>query len=353
MASSDNWRDSSNWRTAKESGPSTTSAPRNPRPAYQGRLAAQSWRTKDAAGAPSDAASQGEQQGQREHRDQRERPQRSDWGRGTRPYDRERTNKPQTDESSATKAIAEGRRIYIGNLRYQAKPDDIEALLNDNELANFESIHISIDHFTGRNPSYCFVEFADRETADRAMSTLEGKLLLGREVKCRPCIPKGGASGGRQNAGLDRWGRWSGENKSGRDGEDEPATDRSPKAAGADRYTKDFTGQRLYVGGLPRMHDQATNFSEISELFKDFQIDAISKRITAHESARSKPGNHDFCFVDFATPEQAREAIEAINGSFFRGGRLKVNLASGRSNKWQERENLNSVNVDNLVEQAA
>ncbi|OTA76095.1 hypothetical protein M434DRAFT_264277 [Hypoxylon sp. CO27-5] len=326
MASSDSWRDSSNWRTPRDR---------------------------------SDATLQGEQREQRDQREQRERPQRGDWGRGTRPYDRERTNnKPQADENSAAKAIAEGRRIYIGNLRYQAKPDDIEVLLNDNELGNFESIHISIDHFTGRNPSYCFVEFPDRETAERAMSTLEGKLLLGREVKCRPCIPKGGASGGRQTAGLDRWGKWSGE-KNSRDGEDEPATDRSSKAARVEdpaslsRYTKDFTGQRLYVGGLPRMHDQATNFSEISELFKDFQIDAISKRITAHESARSKPGHHDFCFVDFATPEQAQAAIEAINGSFFRGGRLKVNLASGRSNKWQERESLDNVNVDNLIKQAA
>ncbi|KAI0096842.1 RNA-binding domain-containing protein [Hypoxylon sp. NC0597] len=355
MASSDNWRDSSNWRTPRDSAPSTA---RNPKPAYQGRLAAQSWRTKETAGDPSDIAAQGEQRGQRDQREQRERPQRGDWGRGTRPYDRERTKKPQADESSTAKAITEGRRIYIGNLRYQAKPDDIEMLLNDNELGTFESIHISIDHFTGRNPSYCFVEFPDRETADRAMSTLEGKLLLGREVKCRPCIPKGGASEGRQNASLDRWGRWSGE-KNGRDGEDESNTGQAPKATRAEdpaslnRYTKDFTGQRLYVGGLPRMHDQATNFSEISEIFKDFQIDAISKRITAHESVRTKPGHHDFCFVDFATSEQAQAAMEAINGSFFRGGRLKVNLASGRSNKWQERENLNSVSVDNLIEQAA
>ncbi|KAI1136799.1 RNA-binding domain-containing protein [Hypoxylon sp. FL0543] len=357
MASSDKWRDMSNWRTARESAPSTTSAARNPRPAYQGRLAAQSWRTKEPAGGPSDASGQDDQRDQRDHR---ERPQRGDWGRGTRPYDRERANnKPQKDDSSASKAIAEGRRIYIGNLRYQAKPDDIEMLLNDNELASFESIHISIDHFTGRNPSYCFVEFPDRETAERAMSTLEGKLLLGREVKCRPCIPKGGASGGRQNAALDRWGRWSGD-KDGRNGEDEPAAQQSPEAAEGDdlsslnRYTKDFARQRLYVGGLPRMHDQATNFSEISELFKDFQIDAISKRITAHESVRSKPGHHDFCFVDFATPEQAQAAIDAINGTLFRGGRLKVNLANGRSNKWQERGNLHRKNnADKLIEQAA
>jgi hypothetical protein len=39
-----------------------------------------------------------------------------------------------------------------------------------------------------------------------------------------------------------------------------------------DRYRQDFSGKRLYVGGLPRMHDQATNFEELTELFKGFTV---------------------------------------------------------------------------------
>ncbi|KAI0884938.1 RNA-binding domain-containing protein, partial [Annulohypoxylon maeteangense] len=333
MSASDNWRNASSWRM----GASDPSQAKNTRAPYQNRLATSSWRTKDAGTAPGDGEAR------------RERQQRNDWTPGSRPFDRERTNrKPQSDEGGAAKAIAEGRRIYIGNLRYQAKPDDIEEILKANDLGNFESIHMSIDHFTGRNPSYCFVEFPDRESADRAMTELEGKLLLGREVKCRPCVPKGGPSGGRQNSSsMDRWGRWSGERNGG-----SPRGEQAPES-GEDslRYTKDFSGQRLYVGGLPRMHDQATNFSEISEVFKGFQVEAISKRITAHESARSRPGNHDFCFVDFATPEQAQAAMEAVNGTEFSGGNLKVNLASGRSRKWQERDNLNGNDADKPAEQ--
>ncbi|KAI1375970.1 RNA-binding domain-containing protein [Hypoxylon crocopeplum] len=329
MAGADSWRDSSNWRTrdaASAAAPSTVKQPRS----IQNRGTTPSWRTKEAG--PSDGEPQRESRG--------------DWVLGSRPFDRERIkdNKAQSDEGASTqKAIAEGRRIYMGNLRYQAKPDDIEGLLDANGLGGFVKIHISIDPFTGRNPSYCFVEFADRDSADRAMTTLEGKPLLGREVKCRPCIPKGGASGGRQNAEApNRWGDWSGE-AVGRDGEGgELASGRSLDGTEEDvsssfnRYTKDFTGQRLYVGGLPRMQDQATNFAEISELFKNFQVEAISKRVTAHASARAKPGRHDFCFVDFATPEQAEAAREAINGTSFHGGRLKVSLASGRSTKWNE-----------------
>ncbi|KAI1780905.1 RNA-binding domain-containing protein [Hypoxylon cercidicola] len=327
MSDMGNWRDASNWRTRDPAGQYS----RSTRP--QGRSGTSSWRTKGAS--TSDVEPQPEQ--------------RRDWARGTRPYDCEQTNKPpQKDEGDAAKAIAEGRRIYVGNLRYQAKPDDIEGLLGANDLGSFVKIHMSIDPFTGRNPSYCFVEFEDQESANKAMSTLEGKLLLGREVKCRPCIPKGSASGGRRNEGLNRWGNWSGE-KNSRDNESEPVSGQSPSAENAQspppRYAKDFTGQRLYVGGLPRMHDQATNFSEISELFKDFQIEAISKRITAHESTRVKTGNHDFCFVDFATPGQAEAAINALNGTTFRGGPLKVSMAGGRSNKWKERDNLDNATL--------
>ncbi|OTB01007.1 hypothetical protein M426DRAFT_64808 [Hypoxylon sp. CI-4A] len=332
----DKWRGSSNWRTPKDSAtppsPPVAARARDSRP-YQGRLAASSWRTKDQD-------NNGTSQTAEPRREQGEK--RNSWTPGSRPSDRERAPGRAKADESTTRAIAEGRRIYMGNLRYQAKPDDIEGLLTENELSNFESIHISIDHFTGRNPSYCFVEFPDRESADRAMSTLEGKLLLGREVKCRPCIPKGGPSGGRQSESMNRWGNWSGEKNDSNGNEGEPGTGRSQEEDGPppSRYTKDFTGQRLYVGGLPRMLDQATNFSEISDLFKDFQIEAVSKRITAHESTRAKPGNHDFCFVDFATPDQAQAALDAMNGAGFRGGSLKVSLASGRSNKWQERDNL-------------
>ncbi|KAI0181585.1 RNA-binding domain-containing protein [Hypoxylon sp. FL1284] len=318
MADTANWRDASSWRTrdpAVTVSPASRSYPRSTQP--QGRSAASSWRTKDASA--DDAEPQPEQ--------------RRGWARGTRLYDRERTNRPpQKDDGDAAKAIAEGRRIYVGNLRYQAKPDDIEGLLGANELGNFVKIHMSIDPLTDRNPSYCFVEFENRESAERAMSDLEGKLLLGREIRCRPCIPKGSASGGRQNDGPNRWGDWTGE-KDGRNGQGD-------EQSATSRHVKDLAGQRLYVGGLPRVHDQATNLSEISELFKDFRVEAISKRITAHESTRSKPGNHDYCFVEFATPEQAEEARTSLNGTSFQGGPLRVSMAVGRTTKWQEKESL-------------
>ncbi|KAI2631788.1 RNA-binding domain-containing protein [Xylaria nigripes] len=314
-----NWRDASNWRS--EASPVSSSRPTNFTP---NRTSGNSWRNRELK--------KDNEEGQTNRDNANRRAESSDLAPHSRPYDRARTTKThQKDDDSAAKAIAEGRRIYIGNLRYQAKPADIEDLLKANSLGHFNNIYISIDPFTGRNPSYCFVEFPDAESAKTAMATLEGKELLGREVKCRPCQPKGTGSGGKPSDAPSRWGQWSGVKNEGED---------QSKPKYFDRYRQDFTGKRLYVGGLPRMHDQATNFDEMTQLFKDFKIEAISKRVSAHESTRELAGHHDYCFVDFATAEQAKQAMELLDGTSFRGDRLKVSTAKGRSNKWRERDDL-------------
>ncbi|KAI1439049.1 RNA-binding domain-containing protein [Xylaria sp. CBS 124048] len=324
---SGNWRDASTWRRSNEASPIPSSRPTG-YTSTANRTPGSLWRDREMAKLNG-------------HNNTGRRPESSDFAPQSRPYDRMRTIKTQQkDDDGAAKAIAEGRRIYIGNLRYQAKPEDIENLLRASDLGNFNNIHISIDPFTGRNPSYCFVEFPDAESAKNAMMVLEGKDLLGREVKCRPCQPKGSGSGSRPSEAPSRWGQWSGENE----GEDQS------KPRYFDRYRQDFTGKRLYVGGLPRMNDQATNFEEMTELFKNFKVEAISKRISAHESTRELPGNHDYCFVDFATADQAKEALELLNGASFKGDRLKVSTAKGRSNKWRERDDLDEKRGFNRME---
>ena len=53
-----------------------------------------------------------------------------------------------------------------------------------------ERIDISIDPFTGRNPSYCFVELETKEKSEQAMQQLDGRDFLGRPVKIRPGVAK-------------------------------------------------------------------------------------------------------------------------------------------------------------------
>lgn len=132
-----------------------------------------------------------------------------------------------------------------------------------------ERISISIDPFTGRNPSYCFVELETKEQADQAMSKLNGAMLLSRPVKIKPSVSK--ASGGGVYGRVDKSAydsvMWK------KEPAPEPFFDRF-KRDDADTHWKGVSqkGCRLYVGGLPRMPDQPTAEAEVRRLMDGFQM---------------------------------------------------------------------------------
>lgn len=50
---------------------------------------------------------------------------------------------------------------------------------------------MSVDPMTGRNPSYCFVDFNSEEETQRGLVELDGQTLLKRPVKTRPATKPG------------------------------------------------------------------------------------------------------------------------------------------------------------------
>ena len=87
-------------------------------------------------------------------------------------------------------------------------------------------------------------------------------------------------------------------------------------------------GRRLYVGGLPRFENQVWAHSQIRELFSKYDIQVISKPISAHESTKNKPGNHNYLFVDLASAAQANDAIREFDGMLKWGWNIKVRALS-------------------------
>lgn len=188
-------------------------------------------------------------------------------------------------------ALAEGRRIYMGNLLYSVQPGDVEDLLRQSGFAeSFEKLHISIDPVSGRNPGYCFAEFTTREEADRALETLPGSALFNRQIKVGPCNPKtpssqsrgwgvgrgGGDRGeGGHNPTFQRWGDWKGDDSkpARREGEQGPY--------GAIRHL-DNRSQRttdkaqLYIGGLGMMTSQEQHDAEMQEILAGFELYVIT-----------------------------------------------------------------------------
>ncbi|KAF4457966.1 rna recognition protein [Fusarium austroafricanum] len=218
-----------------------------------------------------------------------------------------------------------------GNLPYEAKPFEVEEVLAQNGFDSLDKIHISIDPVSARNPGYCFVDFHDRVTAERALSSLNAT-IYGRTLKVGPCEPKKlRERRGFRDEGR-RWGDWS--TKSGDAGNTNGHTDGRGEQKGPnwaldhfEDVVRDHSGRRLYVGGLDKMIDQAQHQDELAQIFSGFKPTAIGKRITPHESKKTQPGNHHYCFVDFETKEEAISAVGALNGKEVPGGQLKVSVS--------------------------
>lgn len=126
-----------------------------------------------------------------------------------------------------------------------------------------ERIDIAIDPFTGRNPSYCFVDLESKELADRAMVALDGREMLGRPIKIKPGVAKNSAERIQQRmeglpnrdkvtpGGVDRWRRNDGPSYG--------------------KMNSD-SSRRLYVGGLPKLVDQDTISSGITQFFRGYNM---------------------------------------------------------------------------------
>lgn len=181
-------------------------------------------------------------------------------------------------------------RLYVGNPLYAALTEDVAMLFTSH---GFQPINIdmSTDPFTGRNPSYCFVELTTEDEAERAMQQLAGQPVMGLPVKLNTVTPKRGSSSHQQDsrARIRTYDRnWRGQAAPPSQAQGDPgspyAFDRwqTPTAA-SDHWQKPVNeGSRLYIGGLPRIEPQSTAQIEVRKIFDGSTVLAISKMISPH-----------------------------------------------------------------------
>lgn len=86
--------------------------------------------------------------------------------------------------------------IYIGNLSYSAKEEDLEEVFN--EYGKVKRITLPTDRETGRPRGFAFVEMESEADEDKAIEGLDGAEWMGRELrvnKAKPREPRNGRSG--------------------------------------------------------------------------------------------------------------------------------------------------------------
>lgn len=94
-----------------------------------------------------------------------------------------------------------GKKLFVGNVPFAITEDRLKEVFS--EAGDVESVAIITDKMTGRPRGFVFVEMATEEGAQKAIETLHGKDVDGREINVNEARPReerpqGGNFGGGQ-----------------------------------------------------------------------------------------------------------------------------------------------------------
>ena len=102
------------------------------------------------------------------------------------------------------------KKLYVGNLPFQATEEDISNWFNQ-AGATGASVSLVKDRDTGQARGFAFVEINNDEEAARVIQTLNGQDFMGRNVVVNEARPREGGGGrGGYGGGGDRGGRGGG-----------------------------------------------------------------------------------------------------------------------------------------------
>ena len=114
-----------------------------------------------------------------------------------------------------------GKKLYVGNLSYQVDSSELEQLFSQH--GQVVSAQIINDRDTGRSKGFGFVEMANDDEADAAVTALNGQQHNGRALtvnEARPREDRGGGGGGGRGYGGGGGGGGYGGGGGGRGGRD-------------------------------------------------------------------------------------------------------------------------------------
>ncbi|MBE9105155.1 RNA-binding protein [Nostoc cf. edaphicum LEGE 07299] len=88
--------------------------------------------------------------------------------------------------------------IYVGNLSYEVKEDDLRQVFA--EYGTVKNVQLPVDRETGRMRGFGFVELESDAQEQAAIDALDNAEWMGRSLKVNKAKPKtdGGSSGGRR-----------------------------------------------------------------------------------------------------------------------------------------------------------
>jgi RNA recognition motif-containing protein len=93
------------------------------------------------------------------------------------------------------------KKVYVGNLNYQTTEDTLRELFA--EYGDVDSVNLITDRYSGRSRGFAFVEMADDDAAQAAITDLNGKTVDEWELRVAEAKPRTDRPTDRR--GGDRW----------------------------------------------------------------------------------------------------------------------------------------------------
>ena len=103
------------------------------------------------------------------------------------------------------------KKLYVGNLLFNASEEQLQEWFGQVGV-NPSAISLIRDRFTGQSRGFGFIEIANDEEANRAVTSLNGQNFGGRNLVINEARPQAERSGGGYGGGRggDRGGRGGG-----------------------------------------------------------------------------------------------------------------------------------------------
>ncbi|GLE04663.1 hypothetical protein PINS_up013642 [Pythium insidiosum] len=181
------------------------------------------------------------------------------------------------------------KRVYVGNLYYELKENDIREY-----FAPFGSIHsidLSMEPGIGRSKGFCFIEYQDVLAAESAVQVLNGTVLSNRALRV-----------GRPHRGN--------------------SADNAAAQKIGEEAIKNVSTKCIYVGGV-RVELTSHQVESIFSPFGDIRV-CVMTPVSPQESTMHR----GYGFIEFTDEASATNAIQHMNGFELAGQKLKVGKAS-------------------------
>lgn len=107
------------------------------------------------------------------------------------------------------------KNIFVGNLSFNTSEEELRQLFEP--FGQVERVSILTDRDTGRSRGFGFVEMANNEEGEKAISALNGAQSGGRTLNVNEARPKAEFRGGGGGRGGDRGGDRGGRDRGRRD----------------------------------------------------------------------------------------------------------------------------------------